>query len=1854
MISLPGYRISTKIHTGTKTQVYRGRRERDRLPIAMKLLNSDYPGFSQIVQFRNQYTIAKNLEHPGIIRPYSLEPYQNSYALVMEDFGGISLSQYARRQQQKSQNTKNNTPSSPFSITEVLTIAIQLVDILHYLIGHRVIHKDIKPANILIHPKTKQVKLIDFSIASLLPRETQEIQNPNVLEGTLAYLSPEQTGRMNRGIDYRTDFYSLGVTFYELLTGQRPFSASDPMELVHCHLAHHPISPIELNPALPESINEIVLKLMAKKAEDRYQSALGLRHDLEKCLEQWQATGAIVPFPLGERDITQHFAIPEKLYGREAEVATLLAAFERVSAGTTEVMLVSGFSGIGKTAVVNEVHKPIVQKRGYFIQGKFDQFKRNIPFFSLVKAFQDLVRQLLTESEQQVQGWKTKILTALGDNAQVIVEVIPELEQMIGKQPPVPQLSGSANTNRFNLLFQKFMRVFATAEHPLVIFLDDLQWADAASLNLLQLLLSEGETHHLLLVGAYRDNEVSPAHPLMLTVEVLYKAQVIINQIALANLNFYHLNRLISDTLSCAAEKATQLTKLVMEKTQGNPFFCHQFLKSLHENALISFSERQGQWQYDTPQIERLISGQDVVEFMANQLRKLPAATQKILQLAACIGNQFDLATLAIVCEQSETETAVELWSALQEGLILPANEIYKFFQKGEDWQQESNGFNGLPIQGFVTEGQVPLYKFLHDRVQQAAYYLIPEPQKQFVHLKIGRVLLQKTPLEKRDDKIFEIVNQLNLGLNLITHPPEREELARLNLIAGQKAKASTAYAAAVKYLSVGRELLAADSWHQAYDLTLALYEAGAEAAYLNTDFGQMEQLAAAVLQHARTPLDRVNVYATQIQSNVAQVKLLEAIRIALDVLPLIDESISFPERPTQKDFEQVLAETRRNLSGKSIADLSHLHQMAAPEKLAAMRILASVAPPAYFACPELLPLIAMRMVNLSVQFGNTSSSAFGYAMYGFILCGMTDEIASGYQFGQLAIELVERFNAKEIKAKALLLANYFINPWKLAIRSTLPCLRDAYQAGLEAGDLEFSGYSASFYCFSSLFVGLELSGLEQEIFTYGEAVAQLKQDHVLHQNYLSRQAALNLLGRSDDPCRLIGDAYSEIEMLPLHEQANNRTTLAFLYVTKLSLCYLFGEYEQAAEHAILAEQYLDGAVAMLCVALFYFYDSLVQLALYTQANPNRSVQELEWKPPSEGLPLQFPHESNDRSQILSRVDRNQARMRCWADSAPMNYLHKFYLVEAERDRILGRKSEAIAGYERAIAGAKENEYVHEEALAEELAARFYLEQGEVTLAQTHLLNSYYAYTRWGATAKINHLERCYPKLLASVLSKDTLRLTSNRRMGAIATTSISSSTSGSSALLDLASVMKISQVLSGEIHRDRLLSKLMKIAIENAGAEKCALVLPQTKGWEIEVMVDKNTTEARGLQPTPVESCHNVPTTIINYVARTKDALAIDDAATDMTFAADAYICQHQPHSILCMPLLLHGQLTGMLYLENNLIAGAFTCDRVEVLNILCSQAAISLENARLYQELRQSESREREKNKQLERSLQELQQAQLQIVQSEKMSTLGQLVAGVAHEVNNPIGFIEGNLTHAREYVEDLFSLISLYQQYYPQTVPAIQQEIEAIDFPYLQEDLPKLLESMKVGSDRIRNISTSLRTFSRSDTAEKVPFNIHEGIESTLLILKHRLKANEERPTIEVLKGYGELPDIKCFPGQLNQVFMNIIANAIDALDEASQGRPFADIAAHPNRITIRTEVSTDCRCAVVFIKDNGSGISEATQRQIFNRLFTTKAVGKGTGLGLAIAQQIVEEKHSGTLTCTSEIGKGTEFVIELPIS
>ncbi|MBW4639225.1 MAG: AAA family ATPase [Gloeocapsa sp. UFS-A4-WI-NPMV-4B04] len=1507
MIVIPGITIHSKIYESSNSLVYRGIKMQDEQAIVVKMLKQDYPSLQELTRYRQEYEITCSLNLEGVVKAYSQQGYQRTLVIVLEDFGGESLEQWMRQQ----------SSFCPISLPTFLRLAIALTEILGSVHANNIIHKDINPGNIVFNPDTGVVKIIDFGIATRFNRTNPTFKSPHSLEGTLAYLSPEQTGRMNRSLDYRTDFYSLGVTFYELLTGHLPFPTTDLLELIHCHIAKQPVPPHEMNATIPEPVSDIILKLMAKNAEDRYQSAWGIKADLEICVHQLEQSIQIDRIQLGLQDVSAQFQISQKLYGREAEIAALLTALDRVAGGegdaekrgnistspchrvsaSSAMILVSGYAGIGKSALVQELYKPITAKRGYFISGKFEQFQHDIPYSAITHALQQLVQQLLGEPDEQLQQWRSRLLSALGSNGQLIIDVIPEVELIIGKQPSVAEVGAMEAQNRFNQVFQQFIRVFCSKEYPLVIFLDDLQWIDSATLKLIELLLLDQQTQFLFLIGAYRDNEVNPTHPLALMLGILRQQGVLLQEIVLVPLTLEPLNQLIAETLHQDVHTVRPLAELVLHKTEGNPFFVSEFLRSLYSENLVSFNAEDLIWQWNIAEIEAQDITDNVVELLLLKLKKLPEITQQLLRLAACIGAEFDLETLAIVCEQSSKTVFQDLLTAVQVGFIQPISELDE----------------NLLVRD---------YKFLHDHVQQAAYALIDESQKQVIHLQIGRNLLEKTLPEELSERLFKIVDHLNHGIELVTEQSERDEIARLNLIAGQKAKGAIAYTIAKKYLVAGREWLADSSWQTDYELTLDLYLETAEVAYLCGDFEQVEYWAAIVLQEARTVLDIVKVYDVKIQTYIAQNQLLEAINTALQVLPQL--GISFPKKPSQSNIHLEIDTSISLVGEKSIEDLIHLPEMTEPKQIAAMRILSSIVIAAQIAAPDWVPLLASKQVNLSIQYGNAFVSPFAYATYGLILCGMVGNIESGYEFGQLALRLLSQPQTYLLKARTVYIVNSYIILWKEHIRETSKRLLEGYQSGLETGDLEFAAYCALGYCSQTFFVGKGLVEVEHDMRIYSEAIRQLKQEAVVNWIQIYQQCVLNLMGCSVNPSRLIGESYNENRLL---DDEIDGGAIFLVHLNKLFLCYLFSEYTQAVENSTIAESHLTKGRGTLLVISYYLYDSLARLATYS----GNSTQA--------------------QAEILKKVAVSQERMKHWAQYAPMNYLHKYHLVQAETARVLGQLFEAEESYEQAIQGARENEYIQEEALAYELAAKFYLFRGREKFAQTYMKEAHYCYERWGATAKVKDLETRYPQFFSQLLSiTDT----------PIRTTYGTTATRSDSAF-DLAAVMKASQAISSEIELEQLLRSLMQILIENAGAQTGFLILESAGEWAIEASCKLNDGEnvyaTRVLQSLP--TTNQLPESIIQYVIRTHESVILNDATREGSFINESYIQHNQTHSLLCLPLLNQGKLVGVLYLENQLAIGAFTQERSQVLHLLSAQAAIAIKNAKLYSEIRASESK-------------------------------------------------------------------------------------------------------------------------------------------------------------------------------------------------------------------------------------------------------------------------------------------------------
>ncbi|MEH2213248.1 AAA family ATPase [Nostoc sp.] len=1573
------YQIIKKIYESANSLIYRAILKPDNKLVILKILKENYPTPSELTRYKQEYEVTRSLNTHGVIKAYALQRYENSLVIFLEEFGGESLKLLMCNRQ--------------FTLKEFLSIAIKTTESLGAIHAANIIHKDINPSNIVYNPKTKQLKIIDFGISTRLLRENQTVSNIERLEGTLAYIAPEQTGRMNRGIDYRSDFYSLGITFYELLTNKLPFATTDSIKLVHCHIAQQPVPPHELietlnstSQPIPKAVSDIVMKLLAKTPEERYQSAWGIKADLETCRDQLQSLGQIEEFCLATQDICDRFIIPEKLYGREEEVTQLLTTFERVSQGSTEIMLVSGYSGIGKTALVNEVHKPILRQRGYFISGKFDQLQRDIPYAAIALAFQDLIRQLLTESEAALQTWKRELLAALNPNAQVIIDVIPELEQIIGKQQPVEQLGATEAQNRFNLFFQRFITVFAQEEHPLVIFLDDLQWADLASLKLIELLITDADSQYLLIIGAYRENEVDATHALMQTLEQIRKEGVSVKKISLQPLGIEYINQLIADTLSCSIEKSKTLAELVTNKTQGNPFFSTQLLQFMYKEKIFNLERNKNVWYWNIEKIQKLKITDNVVELTIAKINKLDEKTQNILKLAACIGNQFNLEVLSIINNQSQIITARELQPALESGLILPLSNDYKIALL---WDQEEISRDTSEISdAFIPKipEYIP-YKFLHDRVQQAAYALIPEAEKKAVHLQVGRLLLKNTKDNELEENIFEIVKQLNEGSELITEQSETDKLVRLNLRAGKKAKASTAYQPALRYLETALGFLASNSWNKHYKLTLELHVETLEGLYLNTKYAQVEELAIKVLQETQNNLDRVKVYEALLLVYYAIFEPQKAIDTALEYLAELGVCIS--QKDNGSKLENRILQEQKYLKllskGKKIEELVNLPTMVAPDKLVALQILQHIFGATTTTNFALHIEIIFVQLHLLIKYGNAPQAAAVYSFYGALMCGVMRDINSGYQFGKLAINLQQKSKVMRLEAIIIHLSYGCIFHWKEFLRNkeAQEQLLKGYQTGLDTGNNEYASYAIISFCLIFFFGGFNLREVEESYIGYTKKIEKLKIEYSIFYIKICYKIIINLINKKENIFRLFKE-YSweqEDEYLKSWMQINNGWLLFIAQFCKTISCYFFKDYARAYESGIKAKKYVTSCSYYLPAPQQNFYSSLSFIAHYH----NCAIDQ--------------------QKEILEQVEKNQQDMKIWAGHCPANFQNKYDLVEAEKARILGQNWQAQELYEKAIQGAKKSEFIHEEAIAYERAAEFYLSLGREEIGRLYLRNAHHCYSHWGAKAKVQALELEYPQFLMDI---------NNRKENQSINTT--ESTGGTNPqVLDLMTVTKASQVLASEIKLDQLLAKLMKTVIENGGAQKGFLILEKDHKWAIEAEGTVDSDDGTLLRSLPIDSVDSdrqtpiLPVAIVNYVARTQENVVLNNATEEEQFIRDPYIVATQPKSILCTPLLNQGKLSGILYLENNLTTDAFTSDRIEVLRILSAQAAISIENARLYGQLedynRNLEMRVEERTQELSQTLEILKATQAELLFENELLKSGEQPSTFDYQVGGSL---------------------------------------------------------------------------------------------------------------------------------------------------------------------------------------------------------------------------------------------------------
>jgi predicted ATPase/class 3 adenylate cyclase len=1447
--TISGFAITEVVHTSSRRVVYRGTRRAGGPPVILKTLLAQYPRKRDVAELRREYELTDRLKLDGVIRVHSLVTFgAGNVAIEMEPFG-LSLADYMKERS-----------GSPLSIERFFDVAVRLAQILGRLHERSVVHKDVVPRNVLIEPATGELRLIDFGIASELSRERPAVTLSERLEGSLPYISPEQTGRMNRDVDYRSDYYSLGCTFFELLTGRLPFLAETALEWVHQHISQPAPSARDVRPEVPEQLAKILAKLMSKNVEDRYQSTFGLIADLERC----RASSA--PFPLGEVDVSRKFQIPQNLYGRERELARLRGMLDDVAHGMPRVCLVSGDAGVGKSALVNELSKSIVGKHGYLIQGKFDQFLQSSAYRAFALAFRGLLQQLLGESEQRLDRWRRALRAALGANGRLIAELVPELELIIGPQPSVPELPPTEAQNRFQLVFVSFIKVFAGEEHPLVVFMDDLHWSDVPTLNLIQRLVTARELGRLFIIGAYRSGEVGAAHPLRLAMNEIAKTRELV-ELAVQPLDRDAVVHLTADALHCDRERARPLGELIHDKTRGNAFFVGKLLGSLHEHGAIAFDPDHGQWDWDLEAARHAESGDNVVDFMVAGLRRLSEETQRVLELAACIGNTFDLETLAVISQRSMADTGAALAEALQRDVVSPLTDNYTLV-----------GFNAT-------------YKFQHDRVQQAAYALIDGDRRQAVHLSVGRLIQAHSTQEELDRQLIDIVGHLNAGRALITDGRERRGLAQLNLRAALEAQRSSAYQLALGFLRIGMEMLPADSWTSEYPLTLALSTAYQQCAYLTGDYDESDAWTELMLERARTPLEKAEILSARTRQYATIGKMRESIRAAIAGLSLL--GVGFTAEPGAGDVAEEVAAVERNLAGRTISSLIDAPPVTDPSERVAMRLLMEIFAAAFLSgSGALFPYLVLKSVNISLRSGTGPESAFSYAAYGMLLCGALGDPALGFEYGKLAVAMNEKLDDVALKSRVIYVYAMFVHHWSAHWSSMTPWFLKGIEAGYQSGDLLYLAYSAQDCIIWDPKLDLETASEKQR--DYLRIVADCKYQDSLDSGTLFLQMQLNFRGLTDGLYSLSDETFDEAATLAGMRERAFMTGVANYQIYKAEIHAFYGDHAGALAYVEAQQAMIASSMSLPQLVRFVIVAFLVRAAL-------------------------------DPVGFRARLEEGLAQMTAWAAHCPENFAHLRAMMRAELARVDGRPEEALQLYEQAIAAAKASEFRRDEAMANELAGQCLLGLGLPRAAEGYLRAARYLYYRWGATRKVEELQRRYPQLLAELQPAPRASLLTSHH-----------ETESLQSAIDLSSVMKASQAISGEIVLEQLVKTTLEILVENAGAQLGYFVAREGETLAVLGVVG----EAPAL-----------PQSVIHSVLRTGQPLVLDDARRSR-FAADPYIVERQPKSVLCMPVSGRSRFEGVIYMENSLTTGAFTQDRVEVIRLLSAQASISMENAKLYED--------------------------------------------------------------------------------------------------------------------------------------------------------------------------------------------------------------------------------------------------------------------------------------------------------------
>lgn len=1442
----------------------------------IKCLNIDFPSSQEVANFYNEFDILSELELEGVPKVHKKTRLKNYHAFELEWFEGKALNKIIYEKQK--------------NFRDFLHISLAITQVLHHVHNNGVIHLDINPTNILVNLQERNVKIIDFGNASRYTLNKYDLRNPTQIQVSLNYCSPEQTGRINRQVDFRSDLYSLGVCFYEMLLGQLPFVYADSLELVHAHIAQTPIAPNKINQDIPDVLSQIVMKLMAKNAEDRYQSVVGLLIDLEKCSASLSQNGEIPNFILGEADHFGIFRIPQKLVGREAEIQLILSEAEDCFKGRRKLLLIDGYSGTGKTSLVHEIHKPLTLNRGYYAEGKFDQLKRASPYLAFIQAFTELINILLTESEDMISQVRKELQDALGEEGKILTDILPGLEHIVGQQKDVPELGIIEQQQRFNYVFRKFFYAWCTPTRPVVIFIDDLQWADWASLQLLENILSNPDGAYFLCIGAYRNNEVEEGHPLQIAIQNLKKEELELKEISIGNLQEENVHQIVAGTIMRDQEDIAckDLTALIFRKTNGNAFFVKQFLQSLADETLLFFDYEKHIWNWNLSSIQQRNITENVVDFMASMVRKGSLERQQILKLVACLGGKVSYADLSNISDLPLEKLNQILYPIYREGLLVPLDNDE--------------------------------LRFSHDRIQQAVYDLLDNDEKSNMHLKTGKLLIEGKSEEEIEERLFDIIGQFNSAISLIQQFEEEEKskICLLNVRAGKKAQNNSAYLPALEYFQRAESLLPKDHWKQYYDLSIDLYNALVEVSYVCAKYDITNEYFDIIDRQATKTLDKVTAYEIRINTFKAQNNLPSAIETGLQIIDELGQKL--PHHPNKLQVLFGLALTEYRLWNLNNEDILNLPEMDNPSLKASMQLMADIAPSAYWARPNLIPILAFRMIDSTLKHGLTEISAFAFSGYGIIMTGVLKSMRKGHRYGQLGLLLLDKLNSKEWITQIVDPVYALINHWNEHVDLSLKPLQDSFHTGLETGENEFACVNANIYCIHAFLCGKPLVKLEEEAKNYSKAFQRLNQETQFNYNEVFRQAMHSFLGRSEDPQLLLGSAYDELAMESIHLERKDQAGEFLLCFNRVVVSYYFGNYKKAVDQADKAIKLIDAVMSKYEIPNLFFYQALSALALYQSQKTGK------------------------QGKLLTLAKKNLGKLKYFAKYAPENFQHKCLIIESQLCLARGKFEKNRQLFDQAISEAGRQRFIHEEALANELAGRAYEKEGYSDLAEHYLRSAYRCYEEWGAEAKLAHLSKLYPTYISSL----TRGLSSN-------TESITSNTSNSShnSNLDLNTLLKASTAISGEVELAKLLLVMMKIVMENAGASLGVLVLKKDGNPLVEAIYDLSTGETKILKHIAIEKGEIVPESILKYVLRTSKSVVTQTKSELSNYTSDPYLQKVNPESVLCFPINSQGRSIGLIYLENKDVKYVFTQERIELLSLLSAQVAVSIENAFLYNSL-------------------------------------------------------------------------------------------------------------------------------------------------------------------------------------------------------------------------------------------------------------------------------------------------------------